>query len=208
MDLNKQVEAVARTVEVEPTADGEEYAVVLTRDFGVPAENLWRLCTDRERLARWFAPVTGELEEDGAYQVQGNAGGRILACDPPRSFRVSWEFGGGYSELEVRVAAVSGIRGRLRVAHAAPVDEHWEEYGPAATGVGWEQALLGLDRYLETGDPNPDGDTAWEDSVAYREFVALSGQRWGEAHVAAGGEPTAAEASAARTVAFFTGRES
>ncbi|WP_017607163.1 SRPBCC domain-containing protein [Nocardiopsis xinjiangensis] len=206
MDLNNQVGAVDRTVEVEPTADGEECAVVLTRDFGAAAEELWRLCTDRERLARWFVPVTGELEEEGTYQVQDNTAGRILACDPPRSFRVTWEFS-GYSELEVHCTALSDTRGRLRVAHAAPVDEHWEKYGPAATGIGWEQALLGLDRYLGTGDPNPDGDTRWEESAAYRDFVMLSGQRWGEAHVAAGGEPTAAEASAARTVAFYTGRE-
>ena len=206
MDVNNQVEAVDRTVEVEPTADGEGVRVVLTRDFGAAAEELWRLCTDRERLARWFVPVTGDLEVDGTYQVQDNTAGRILACDPPRSFRVTWEFS-GYSELEVHCTALSGTRGRLRIAHAAPVDEHWEKYGPAATGIGWEQALLGLDRYLGTGAPDPDGDTRWEESAAYRDFVMLSGQRWGEAHVAAGGEPTAAEASAARTVAFYTGRE-
>ncbi|MBE3002267.1 SRPBCC domain-containing protein [Nocardiopsis sp. HNM0947] len=206
MDMSNHVDAVDRRVDIEDTADGQEYAVVLTRDLGAPVEDLWRACTDRERLARWFMPVTGELVQDGTYQVQDNAGGRVLACDPPRSFRVTWEFG-GYSELEARFSTAGEERARLQIAHAAPVDDFFATYGPGATGIGWEQALVGLALYLETGDPYPDGDTAWEESGSYRDFAALVGQRWGEAHVAAGGDPGAAEAAAARTVAFYTGRD-
>ncbi|WP_239647023.1 SRPBCC domain-containing protein [Nocardiopsis salina] len=205
--MSSHVDAVDRRVDVEDTADGQEYAVVLTRQLGASAEELWRTCTDRERLARWFLPVTGDLVEDGTYQVQDNAGGRVLACDPPWSFRVTWEFDGGYSELEARFSTIGEGRGRLQLAHAAPVGDFFATYGPGATGIGWEQALVGLALYLETGDPHPDGDAAWEESASYRDFAALVGQRWGEAHVAAGGDPGAAEASAARTVAFYTGRD-
>ena len=79
-------------------------------------------------------------------------------------------------------------------------------YGPGATGVGWELGLLGLAGHLgAAGVPAAEDGDAWALSAEGREFAALSGEAWGEAHVAGGGDPAAARASAARTVAFYTG---
>ena len=40
---------------------------------------------------------TGDLRLGGRFQVEGNAGGEITACDAPKHFAITWEFGGGMS---------------------------------------------------------------------------------------------------------------
>ena len=83
-----------------------------------------------------------------------------------------------------------------------PVDDDiWEEYGPGAVGVGWELGLLSLERYL-AGEPlNADFQT----TEAGRAFAARSSEAWGEANIAAGADPEAALAAAARTTAAYAG---
>ena len=68
-------------------------SVSLSRSYPTSVEDLWEACTTAERLARWFSPVHGDLRLGGRYQVEGNAGGTVEQCDPPRSFRLSWEMG-------------------------------------------------------------------------------------------------------------------
>ena len=48
---------------------------------------MWDACTDPERIGRWFLPVSGDLRLGGRYQLEGNAGGEILRCEPPTCSR-------------------------------------------------------------------------------------------------------------------------
>ena len=59
------------------------------------------------RIPLWFLPVTGDLRLGGRFQVEGNAGGVVERCDPPRSFAATWECGESTSWLEVRLAATA-----------------------------------------------------------------------------------------------------
>ena len=59
--------------------------------------------TDRERIPRWFLPITGELELGGRYQLEGNAEGSILECTPPESLKLTWEFAGNVSWVHIDV---------------------------------------------------------------------------------------------------------
>lgn len=36
----------------------------------------------------------------------------------------------------------------LRLTHRCPPGDHWETYGPAAVGVGWEESLRALALFL------------------------------------------------------------
>src|SRR5688572_16505112 len=148
---------------------GSEFRVVEDRDhLGKPAlvgiaartydttvEDLWDALTTRERLARWFLPVEGELKIGGRYQLKGNAGGTITRCDRPEALDVTWEFGGGMSWVEVRLAA-DGRRARLTLSHIAHKDgigaEHFKKFGPAATGIGWDLTFKGLELHLASPD--------------------------------------------------------
>ena len=81
--------------EVREVADREREGaavkvVVMTRTYDTDVDDLWEALTDAARIPRWFAPVTGDLKLGGRYQIQGNAGGTIVRCDPPELFDISW----------------------------------------------------------------------------------------------------------------------
>src|SRR3546814_17557590 len=68
-------------------------AVVASRAYPTDIDDLWNAITDKARIPRWFAPVEGDLTLGGKYQIKGNAGGTVTACEPPKSFALPWEFG-------------------------------------------------------------------------------------------------------------------
>jgi uncharacterized protein YndB with AHSA1/START domain len=181
------------------------HTVSVGRAYDTTIEDLWDACTNLERIPRWFLPIDGELRAGGHFQLKGNAGGTIERCDPPRSFRATWEYGGKTSWIEVTLTAQADTRTWLELAHIAPDDpEHWEQYGPGAVGVGWDLALLGLGRHLDTGEPQDPGRAmTWAGSEDGRRFIAASSDGWCEASVAGGADPANARAAADRTTAFY-----
>ena len=180
-------------------------AVTLSRGYATTVEDLWDAVTDGERLARWFLPVSGELELGGRYQLEGNAGGVITACERGSHLALTWEFGEDLSWVEIEFSEDGAGRARLALTHIAQLSEHWDEYGPGAAGVGWELGLLGLALHLDQPDePKPD-EAAFAASPKGKAFIAGSSEAWGQAAVAAGTHPDAARAAARRTRAFYTG---
>src|SRR6266568_8799732 len=108
-------------------------SVVVRREFDTPIEDVWSACTSAERIPRWFLPVSGDLRLGGRYQLQGNAGGTIERCDPPKSFFATWEYGGEVSWIEVRLTAEAAGGTRMEIEHIAHVDdERWAEFGRAS----------------------------------------------------------------------------
>src|SRR4029453_8197077 len=139
-DILDQINDIHREVGRRAVADGEAHAVLLRRTYHAPAEEVWDACTDPERISRWFLPVSGDLKLGGHYQLQGNAGGEILECVPPKRLRVSWVMGDdpGFSEVEVRLTAESAEQTVFELEHVAVVPpEFWDQFGPGAVGVGW-----------------------------------------------------------------------
>ena len=179
--------------------------VTLARSYPTTVEELWDAVTNGERIPRWFTPVSGQLELGGRYQIEGNAGGVITACRRPSSFALTWEFGGQVSWVEVRLADDGAGGARLALAHTSHLAPPFDQYGPGATGVGWEMALAGLALHLAQPDePKPD-EAAFAASPEGRAFITGSSEGWERAAVAAGEDPDAARAAARRTAAFYTG---
>ncbi|WP_237341115.1 SRPBCC domain-containing protein [Williamsia soli] len=73
---NGQLDAVTRSLTT--TDNGRTFSIVagLSQSYDTDIDDLWQACTTADRLARWFAPVTGDLELGGTYQIEGNAGHR------------------------------------------------------------------------------------------------------------------------------------
>ncbi|HEX8520005.1 MAG TPA: SRPBCC domain-containing protein [Pseudonocardia sp.] len=204
--VEHHVTSVRRQVGTRVPEPGEARVVTLSRTFDVPVDEVWEACTDAGRIPRWFLPVTGELRPGGRFQLEGNAGGTVERCDPPRSFAATWEFGDQLSTIAVELAPEPGGGTLLTLEHVVPVDDHWRRFGPGAVGIGWELALLGLAGHLGApGVPTPDEGPAWMASDAGRAFVTRSAAGWSAAHVAGGGDPVVARESADRTVAAYTG---
>ncbi|GAA3905516.1 SRPBCC family protein [Streptomyces sp. NPDC127159] len=207
MDGTHEINAVRRQVGRREFKAGEARVVTVSRTYGTSLDDLWDACTNPERIPRWFLPVSGELRVGGRFQLEGNAGGTIERCDPPKSFFATWEYGGEVSWIELRLTPVEDGGTRFELEHIAHVDdERWAEFGPGAVGVGWDTGLLGLSRYLATGaSMDPAEGMAWLMSDEGRRYVTLSSEAWREANVASGEPEESARAAAERTTAAYTG---
>ena len=187
--------------------DGKPARVVaVSRRYDTGPADLWEALTSAERIPRWFAPITGDLKLGGRYQIQGNAGGQILGCEPPRHLKITWEYGGDTSYVEVRIAK-DGAGSRLTLEHAMHGgQDHWNQFGPGATGVGWDLALLGLSLHAATGSAKTaEEGMAWMMSENGKSFVRESSEAWGRAYVASGADAATAAAATSRTTAAYTG---
>jgi uncharacterized protein YndB with AHSA1/START domain len=207
--IASQPEAVRRGLTVERDATKQLTVQTISQSYPTTVDDLWAACTQPDRLARWFAPVRGDLRLGGRYQVEGNASGEVVACEPPRSFTLTWEMAGDSSQVAVRLAP-EGDRARLTIEHAHTgdaVSEFWARFGPGATGVGWDLALLGLSLNVITGKGRPDDPGAFVRTAPAQQFIRAVSGRWGEASIEAGTPEEAAVAAAARTTAFYLGEE-
>ena len=182
------------------------HEVTLSRAYAIPVAELWDAVTNPARLSHWFMPVSGALQTGGHFQLEGNAGGAITLCKPHDVVRLTWEFAGTVSLVNLGFASPGSSAACLTLSHGRlPDDEHWDRFGPGATGVGWELSFLGLAFHLG----NPDGPKLNEDafaaSPAGRAFISGSSQAWAQAAIANGSDPAAALAAANRTTVFYTG---
>ena len=164
IEVIEQINAVRRRVGRRTLDAGEAHSVIISQVYAASIGDVWDACTSPARIPRWFLPVTGDLKPGGRYQIEGNAGGTIECCDPPREFTATWEFGGQVSWIEVRLTSEPAGGTRLELEHIADPGTPWAEFGPGAVGVGWDMALTGLVTHLASGQPvNPQGSRGLDD---------------------------------------------
>lgn len=207
IDVAEQINAVSRTIGSRVFGPGEARIATISQAYDADVDDVWDACTNPERLPRWFLPLTGDLKVGGKYQLEGNAGGTIERCDPPKSFFATWEFNGMVSWIEVRVAPEPDGRTRMELEHIAHVaDDLWAQYGPGATGIGWDLAFWGLANHLAPGTPavTPENADAWVVSPDGIAFVMAAADRWRAADVAFGTDEAGAKAASERVTAFYT----
>lgn len=143
------------------TIDGDRASVRFERTYSVPPDELWSALTEPERLARWLAPVEGDLRVGGQVKIlfdDGRAGvGHLLIreCDRPRTLVADWTF---TDEDQGQVRAAVTPRGdgcRLEFEHRRlPAAE------AVGTSGGWHAHLVALGSVL-AGQP-----VTWADIVA------------------------------------------
>jgi uncharacterized protein YndB with AHSA1/START domain len=205
VDVDHHINAASRTVGARTLEAGEARVVTISRTYDESIEDVWDALTNTERIPRWFLPITGELRVGGRYQLEGNAGGVVERCEPPHAFDATWEFGGGVSWVEARLAE-EGDGTRFTLTHIAQVDdETWYQFGPGATGIGWDGAVLGLSLHLASGAANDPAEAmAWSMTEQGIGFNRQSGERWHDADVAAGNDPEHARERADRAITAYT----
>lgn len=188
MDLAALVAATARSTR----PDGDGHLVVLERRLDASPAGVWAALTEPERVGAWFEPV---VIDGGRYRLEASGtAGSVLACEPHALLRLTWEYDGDSSPLEIALRP-DGAGTMLRLAHGADDDEHWREYGPGAAGVGWDGSLLALERHLVgAATEEPDGPA----------YVRATAVAWERAHRAAGDSIVVAKTAAARVAAFYS----
>ena len=120
------------------SADGN--ALVVSRTFRAPIEDVWAGVTEPDRTARWFGTWKGDAAPGRMIKVQMGfedtapwLDKRIDVCDPPRQLVLSNEDGG--MRIELLLSHAGGLTELQLVHHLDPTDEI-SEYGP-----GWEYYL-------------------------------------------------------------------
>ncbi len=203
IDMLEHLNAVQREV----SRTGETVTVVMRRSYRAEPEELWDALTDPERMRRWFMPVTGDLKVGGSFQLQGNAGGEILECEPPKRFKVT--FGGPTSLLELRLLPGPGDSTELELEHSMGEAPAPGGSGALWVGPGWDGGLLGLALYVDGKlDENTD-PVAMADSPEVIKYNEESVRIWIEAVRSSGttSEEDLAEAAKVSMAQYSPGTE-
>jgi len=147
IDINTQIDAIHREVVTTSAESGEAVSVLLRRSYDATVADVWDALTDPERIRRWFMPISGDLREGGDFQLEGNAGGRILHCEPPRLVRAT--FGGETSIVELRLTPDGDGATTFELEHTVPVEMAGSGAGALYVGPGWDGAVMGLGLFLD-----------------------------------------------------------
>jgi uncharacterized protein YndB with AHSA1/START domain len=205
----QQIDAVRRTIGDRTLEAGEARVATLSQVYDTGLEDLWDAVTSAERIPRWFLPISGDLKEGGHYQFEGQAGGTITRCDRPNSFDATWEYNNEVSWVTVRLTPEGDGRTRFELEHVAHVAaELWDQFGPGATGIGWDMGLIGLANHFSTAkraELDPRAAATWVGSAEGKQFMRWSADAWADAAIANGDDPALARASADRIYAMYTG---
>ena len=168
---------VRRSVSTVTRDGGELRLLTVERTLDARAAEVWSALTTAERIARWWRPVSGDLEVGGRYRLDGQASGEVLDCVPTERLALTWEDDGRVSwvDLSLRPTDAGTL---LQLDHAVPADDPaYAELGPGGSGTGWEVALAALAEHLADPGADPGADRV-EPST---EFLAGSGAAWREA---------------------------
>ena len=164
-------------------AAGDARTALIRRHYDAPVADVWDACTSPERLRRWLSPVSGDLRAGGTFQMEGNAHGEILRCEPPRLLAVTWVYGDRPAdEVELRLGPDEDGGTVLELEHAS-VAEHAPmtiDGRPVdailGVGIGWEMPLTySLDLHLR-GTP-PAAPTS-ERAAEFEAVAARLAQAW------------------------------
>ena len=132
---------------------GDAKVARLRRHFDFSHQEIWNACTDRDQLPRWFAEVSGDLQEGATLKFDVGAPckvtSRILRCEPSNRLLLTWSYPGrDIDEIDFRLAA-DGDGAVVELEHRSGDKTDWW-FG---AGSGWEYALLRLTVLLSGGDP-------------------------------------------------------
>lgn len=214
MDVSAQLGAVARGIETKEVDGVLSFVQTLSQTYPSPIDSVWDAVTTAERIPRWFLPVSGDLRVGGHYQLEGNAGGEIRSCDPPSAgsagYTLSWGTGMGEPAIvHVRLTALDTASTRVELENVAAVgsipDGFWEQFGPSATGMGWDSVLLGLALYVGGEGMSPEEGQVWLATDEGKAFLRGSADAWAREHIAGGADPDAANAAATTTYRLYAG---
>jgi len=197
IDIASQLEAIHREVGKQAAGDSEVVAVLLRRNYPAQIDDVWDAITDPDRVKRWFLPLSGDLRVGGSFQLEGNAGGDILECAPPRRIKVT--FGGPTSLVELRLSRDGDDATIVELEHTVAIEMAGSGAGALYVGPGWDGALLALDLYL-SGEVAAD-PVAAANSPEGLEFSKRSVDTW-IGIVESSGTATTEEISAATEMAL------
>jgi uncharacterized protein YndB with AHSA1/START domain len=141
----------------------ERGGVVRVEDvYDTDVDDLWDACTSPERLARWIAEISGDLQVGGtvhaAFTSTWTGPLRVEECERPHHLRITMEPGtDDETELEAWLSPEGGKARLVVEERGLPLDKiHFH-------GAGWQAHLEDLARCLAGG--SSDWKARWDELV-------------------------------------------
>ena len=175
MDIQKH--ATFREVVEAPAGDEPGIQVRLVHVYQASVADVWKALTEPDNLARWFLPISGDLQVGGAFQFEGNAGGTVLACEPESLLRVT--FGGESSVVEVRLRAEGTDMTEFTFEHTVPLSMAGSGAGALYVAPAWDMSVLGLGLFLR--GEFVDNPSTWEGTPAMQRYARQAIDAWAAA---------------------------
>ena len=127
--------------------DAKRGAVRVEDVYDTDIDDLWKACTDPDRLARWIAKVSGDLRVGGSvhavFTSTWTGPGRIEACEQPHHLLLTMEPGTA-EETQIEAWLTAEDNGTRLVVEERGLP-HEDLYGH---GAGWQAHLEDLARSL------------------------------------------------------------
>lgn len=148
-------------------------AVRMEDVYDTHIDDLWEACTQPERLARWIAEVSGDLQPGGEFDARFTSGwegrGRVDTCEEPHRLVVStWEDGDAGEQVIEATLATEGNRTRLVVEERGlPLDQLPEH------AAGWQVHAEDLAAHV-AGAPRCDIAVRWREVVPHYRGAPVS----------------------------------
>ena len=181
-DIASRLTETHREVGTRRIGAGEARSALMRRRYDAPIEDVWDAITDSERISRWFIEPTGDLRAGGTYQLEGDASGKILRCEPPRLLTVSWSYPGRpVDELELHLSPSEDGGTVLELEHASVAEvfiTNDPQTGTWGIGAGWEAPLDYLAKYLRGELPDVPAAQWWEPTPEDEELGNRRGHAW------------------------------
>jgi uncharacterized protein YndB with AHSA1/START domain len=132
--------------------NGESIGVTFDQYYDTEPADLWQAVTDPARLARWFAPIEGELVVGQEFAIRfddGDIPGCVLvSCHEPDSFSFEWPMSSGPTLVTARIRA-DDAGSRLLLTH-----ERLDPAAAAGYSAGWDAYLRYLDDFVSGREPH------------------------------------------------------
>lgn len=148
---------VDREISSKQIAAGRARTILARASYPAAIDDVWAAWTEPNRLNRWYLQVSGDLRPGGTFQLEGNASGEIMRCEPPRLLAVTWVYGDRpVDEVELRLTPDDNGGTTVEVEHAT-----------VSTLVEWEGQMV---------DVIPGIGPGWEIPLAYALPAYLRGE--------------------------------
>ena len=176
--------------------------MTLTGLYDTSADDLWDALTNRDasRGGSCRFRATSSWAENMTQGKCGRDDHRLRAADAFRATGI----GGAAEWIDVKVTA-DRDKARMTLEHTAIIEDHWTQFGPGAVGIGWDLAVVGLERNIWRPGFGRPRRRRGMDGFAGRQGVHERERRVLARGACRGGVDPPGQGRSDRTIAFYRG---
>lgn len=152
--LETDISGWIKSTEREVRRGGVSTTAHLRCRFDASLEVVWKACSNRDQLRKWFADVGGDLQAGAtltfAVGAPSKVTSQLLQCEPFQRLLFTWSYPGReIDEVELHLSG-SDSGTLVDLDHRSKDKVNWW----VGAGSGWEYAFIRLRVLLQGDDPS------------------------------------------------------